>query len=62
MVNFNVFFEQKFYFLDTTASVTVVGSVDIAVRVGDGIDNGPDDVAVVVDHDLLSTERVWRND
>lgn len=61
MVNFNVFFEQKFYFLDTTASVAVVGFVDIVVSVGDGIDNGPDAVAVVADHDFLSTEKVWRN-
>ena len=61
MMNFNVFFEQKFYFLDTTASVAVFGFMDMVIRVGDGIDNGPDAVAVVVDHDFLSTERVWRN-
>ena len=58
MVNFLVFFEQQFYFRETIASVAVLGFVDIVAGVSDGVDNGPDTVAVVVGCDFLSTEKV----
>ena len=59
MVNFVVFFKQQCCFLETVASVDVLGFVYIVAGVGDGGDNGPDAVAVVVGFDFLSTERVW---
>ena len=38
MVNF--ISEQQFYFLETAASVAVLGFMDIFASVGDGVDNG----------------------
>ena len=40
MVNFVVIFEQRFYFLETVASVTVLGFADIVAGIGDGAGNG----------------------
>ena len=48
MINFVVFFEQKFNFLETVGSVAVLGFAVIVAGVGNGVDNGPDAVAVVV--------------
>ena len=59
MVNFVVFFEEQFYFLESISSVAVLDFADIVAGVGDGVDNGPDAVAVVVVCDFLPTERVW---
>ena len=51
-------FKEQFYFLETVASVAVLGFADIVANVVDGVDNGPDALAVV-GCDFLSTERVW---
>ena len=59
MVNFAAFFEEQFYFLETVATVIVLGFADIVACVGDGVDNGPDAFAVFVGCDCLSTGRVW---
>ena len=37
MVNFVVFFEQQFYFLETVASAAVHDFVDIVAGVDDGV-------------------------
>ena len=58
MVNFVVFFEQQFYFLETVASAAVHDFVDIVAGVDDGVDDGLDAVAVVVGCDFLPNERV----
>ena len=58
MLNFVVFFEQQFQFLETAASVAVLGFADIVAGAGEDVDNGPDVVAVVVGCDFLSTEKV----
>ena len=55
MVNFVVFFVQQFYFLETVASVAVIGFADIVAGVDGGVDNNSDPVAVVVDCDFLLT-------
>ena len=47
MVNFAAFFEQQFYPTETVKSVSVLGFADVVAGVGDGVDNGPDAVAVV---------------
>ena len=59
MVNFAAFFEQQFYPTETVKSVSVLGFADAVAGVGDGVDNGPDAVAVVAGWDCLSTERIW---
>ena len=59
MMNFVVFFEQQYYFLETVASVAMLGFPDIVAGVGDGVDNGPDAVVVVFGCDFLTIERVW---
>ena len=58
MANFVLFFEQQYYFLETVASVALLCFADIAAGVGDGVDNGPNIVAVVFGCDFLSNERV----
>ena len=57
MVNFVVFFEKQFYFLEVVASVAVLSFVDVA-SVDDGVDDGLDAVAVAVGCDSLPSERV----
>ena len=52
-------FEQQFHFLETVASVDVLGLANIVAGVADGVDNSPDAVVVVADCDFLSTERIW---
>ena len=37
----------------------VFGFADVVAGVGDGVDNGPDAVAVVVGFDFLLIERFW---
>ena len=37
----------------------MLGFLNIAAGVGDGVDNDPDAVAVAVSCDCLSTESVW---
>ena len=59
MVNFVVFFEQQFYFLDTVASVLILDFADVNSGVGNGVDNGPDAVAAVVACDFLSILGIW---
>ena len=58
MMNFVVFFEQQYYFLEIVASVTVLFFVDIVAGVGDGVDNGPDAVVVVFGYGFLTIEGV----
>ena len=56
---FCCFLEQQYYFLETAASFAALGFEDIVAGVGDGVNNGPDAVSVVVGCDFLSTEKVW---
>ena len=58
MMNFVVFFEQQYYFLEIVASVAVLFFPDIVAGVGDGVDNGPDAVIVVFGCDFLTIEGV----
>ena len=51
--------EQQFYFLETAASVAMLGFMDIVASVGDGVDNGPVAVAVDVGCGFLSTKKFW---
>ena len=62
MMNFVVFFEQQYYFLEIVASVAVLFFEDIVAGVGDGVDNGPDAVVVAFGCDFLTIERVWAFD